>query len=65
MGESQKEKEGRKELDQLWGASCMENMLNYLKHFLISHSGASTKLTKLWAQDTLMQLEFLELLGDE
>lgn len=47
----------RKEADQLGGEIAWENMLNYLKHILISHSGARAKLTTLWIQDPLKQLE--------
>lgn len=51
LGESQNWEEGKKESNQLRGGGevVWENVLNHLKHVLISHSGASTKWTMLEA----------------
>jgi hypothetical protein len=44
-------------MDQHRGEVAWEKKLSLLKHILISHSGAHTKLTMLCIQDTLEQLE--------
>ena len=49
-------KKGKKQTSS-GGEIAWENMLNYLKHILISHREACAKLTTFWIQDTLKQLE--------